>query len=98
MTMPQRKLILVVAAVAVLLVVMFSALFILFSGTEERNFCSPQSREFEACTEIYQPVCGWYDPAKVQCVRYPCGRTFSNSCFACMEKLVIYWTDGECPE
>ena len=60
-------------------------------------FCKPEDREAEACIEIYQPVCGWFDPEKIQCIRYPCAQTFGNSCFACMDENVLYYTEGECP-
>ncbi|MBI2144720.1 hypothetical protein HYU18_00165 [Candidatus Woesearchaeota archaeon] len=63
---------------------------------QAKHFCSPQSREAAACIQLYDPVCGWFDPEKIQCVRYPCAQTFSNSCFACMDEKVQYWTKGEC--
>jgi hypothetical protein len=63
-----------------------------------KNLCAPEEKQAEACIEIYSPVCGWYDPKKVQCVKYPCALEFSNKCFACKAKDVLYWTDGSCPE
>ena len=60
--------------------------------------CAPEQRKSDFCAEIYEPVCGWFDPEKIQCVRYPCARTFSNSCFACMDEMVMSWTEGECPQ
>ncbi|TAL48149.1 hypothetical protein EPN87_01205 [archaeon] len=51
----------------------------------------------QICTAQYNPVCGWFDPAKIQCIRYPCAQTFSNSCFACSDDKVKYYTQGECP-
>ena len=66
--------------------------------SSEGNYCSSESRNAEACIELYQPVCGWFNPEKVQCIKYPCAQTFSNSCFSCMNPDVLYWTDGECPE
>jgi hypothetical protein len=65
---------------------------------EARNYCTPEQRQAEACIEIYQPVCGWFDGEKIQCFAYPCAQTFSNFCFACMDENVLYWTEGECPE
>lgn len=56
--------------------------------------CPPQRGEF--CAEIYEPVCGWFDSKKIQCIKYPCAQTFSNSCFACGNKDVLYYTEGEC--
>ena len=64
---------------------------------EIEHFCSSEERGVGVCTEIYQPVCGWFDPEKIVCVRYPCAQTFSNSCFACQDLNVEYWTTGECP-
>jgi len=61
-----------------------------------KNFCTPQSRNAEVCIQLYQPVCGFFDPEKVQCVKAPCAQTFSNSCFACMDQNVLYYVDGEC--
>lgn len=62
----------------------------------EKHFCTEEQRNVDACIEIYQPVCGWSDPAKIQCIRYPCASTYSNSCFACMDENVLYWTEGDC--
>ena len=53
----------------------------------QKSFCPDESRNADACIEIYQPVCG-----------FPINKTFSNSCFACMDENVIYHTRGECPE
>lgn len=62
-----------------------------------RNMCAPASRNAEACTAIYQPVCGWSDPERIQCIRYPCAQTYSNACTACLNEAVLYWTPGDCP-
>lgn len=50
--------------------------------------CLLEQRNVDACIEIYQPVCGNIDgqPQK----------TFSNSCNACANPLVISHTKGEC--
>ena len=65
---------------------------------DRKNFCPPESRNADACIEIYQPVCGWNDPEKIQCIKFPCANTYSNSCFACMDENVLYYTKGICPE
>ncbi|MBN2518764.1 MAG: alpha/beta fold hydrolase [Candidatus Altiarchaeota archaeon] len=64
--------------------------------TDERNYCTEEQREAEACAEIYQPVCGWFG-ADIWCIAYPCADTYPNSCFACKDEKVDYWTAGECP-
>ena len=64
----------------------------------ESNYCTPESRNSDVCIEIYKPVCGWNDPSKIQCIRYPCAQTYSNDCQACANENVLYWTDGECPK
>jgi len=62
----------------------------------DRTFC-PGERP-DACIEIYKPACGWFDPERIQCAKEPCAQTYSNSCFACGDENVLYWTDGDCPE
>ena len=53
-----------------------------------KNYCYPESREAGACITLYDPVCGWKNNEKIG--------TYSNSCFACMDRNVEYWTNGEC--
>lgn len=48
------------------------------------------------CSDIYNQVCGWYGE-NVRCKAYPCAREFSNSCAACADSIVEYFTDGPCP-
>jgi len=67
------------------------------SGSETRNYCTAEQRKAQYCIELYDPVCGWFDAEKVLCVKYPCADTYSNSCFACADENVLYWTAGECP-
>jgi len=67
-------------------------------SARQKDVCSKESRNAEACIEIYQPVCGWNDPEKIQCIKFPCANTYSNSCFACIDENVLYYTEGECPE
>lgn len=61
------------------------------------HYCTPESKEVEACTQEYQPVCAWYDPAIVQCIKYPCAINMGNKCNACATPNVLYYTEGECP-
>ncbi len=63
---------------------------------KQRNYCTPESREADACIEISQPVCGF---VQVQCVTTPCfpvEETFTNSCFACQDENVLYYVEGVC--
>jgi hypothetical protein len=64
---------------------------------EVLTYCSDESKMVDACIEIYQPVCGWSGP-EIQCLKYPCASIYSNSCFACMDENVEYYTEGDCPE
>ncbi len=59
-------------------------------------YCQPDERNVGACIEIYQPVCGYFDPEEIVCVTAPCAVTFSNSCFACDDPTILYYTQGEC--
>ena len=61
------------------------------------TFCKPEQRGVEICASVYSPVCGWFSK-NIQCIKYPCAQTFSNSCSACSNPGVEYWTEGECPE
>jgi len=56
----------------------------------------PQERS-EICPEIYQPVCGWFDPRRIQCFRYPCAGNYGNFCEACRDDIVMSVTKGRCP-
>jgi|TARA_Y100000310_G_C20640076_1_gene793405 hypothetical protein len=65
---------------------------------DEKTFCSDASRDVDACIALYEPVCGWDDPDKIKCFKFPCASTYSNSCNACKNPNVLYWTSGDCPE
>jgi len=62
-----------------------------------KNYCNPKSREGSACIALYKPVCGWFGQ-NIQCIKYPCASTYGNSCEACHNKDVEFWTEGECPK
>lgn len=89
---------------AVLISIILAALmFLIFqinnsSDNEEMHLCTPEQRQIQACIQLYKPVCGWNDPEKIQCIKYPCAQVYSNSCFACANENVLYWTEGECPK
>lgn len=60
--------------------------------------CSEESKQVDACIEIYQPVCGLVE---VQCVTTPCPpikQTFGNSCSACAQGNVTSYEIGECDD
>ncbi len=63
--------------------------------TTEKNFCTEQQRKAEVCPVIYQPVCGYFNTEKVNCIK-SCFQTFPNSCLACADENVEYWILGEC--
>ena len=64
---------------------------------EEKIFCSNDSRNAEVCITLYDPVCGWNNPDKINCIKFPCASTYSNSCNACKNPDVLYFTKGKCP-
>ncbi len=63
-------------------------------NSEIKFYCTDRP---DACTKEYVPVCGWFNE-DVQCIRYPCANTFGNKCEACSDRMVDYWTEGDCPE
>jgi putative hemolysin len=66
-------------------------------GKLKATDCLPEERNV-SCTKEYAPVCGWNDPAKIQCVVYPCAANYGNKCSACANENVISWTEGKCPK
>ena len=64
---------------------------------KKRIYCTEEQRNVDACITLYDPVCGWSDSEKIQCVTYPCASTYSNNCMACSDENVLYWEAGECP-
>lgn len=75
-----------------------SFLEFLSGNSEEKIYCTQESRKAQACTADYNPVCGY---VQVECITAPCNpvpETFSNSCAACMNERVEYYTEGACSE
>jgi len=72
----------------------------IISSLEEpvKTFCNEDQRNVDFCIEIYQPVCGWNDPSKINCITSPCADTYGNSCKACSNENVLYYISGECPK
>lgn len=60
------------------------------------NACIADNRG-KSCPEDYTPVCGWFNQS-IQCIKYPCATTYSNSCEACNDLKIDYWTEGPCPK
>ena len=90
----------------VLIIIIFFITFFIFNNilnkdaedNETEMFdCSDESRNVDSCANIYSPVCGL---VHIQCIQAPCNpvlETFPNSCVACSNSLVEYYTKGECP-
>ena len=58
----------------------------------KRMYCDEKSKKNTMCIEIYQPVCGY---SEENCEGKKCMKTYSNSCFACSNKDVLYYIEGE---
>ncbi len=52
----------------------------------------------DLCFEVYEPVCGLFDPNIIACIREPCGQTYGNSCKACADKKVWKYLPGKCED
>ncbi|HLC96580.1 MAG TPA: eight-cysteine-cluster domain-containing protein [Candidatus Nanoarchaeia archaeon] len=59
--------------------------------------CLAEQRSAEVCPTLHDPVCGWFDPKQIQCIKYPCAQTYNNICEACLDSKVLSWTSGDCP-
>ena len=96
----------IVLVIILILVVVSTIIFLIAGKIWEDSvdlpsgaiLCTSESRNPDGCLQIYKPVCGWFDPEKIQCVKYPCASTYSNICEACLDENVAYFTDGECPK
>ena len=62
----------------------------------EKKLCPPNSKNVDACTADYNPVCGWFNQ-NIKCIKFPCAANFPNSCNACKDSKVESYTVGECP-
>lgn len=61
----------------------------------EPHYCIPESRGIE-CDESQDVVCGWFSNQQSTCDG-PCVKLFVNTCQACSDDRVEYWTNGDCP-
>jgi hypothetical protein len=87
----------------ILAAVVFSFLFVLglgvaFPGAGDKHYCTPDQRGATVFPALYHPVCAWFDPKIVQCIRYPCAQNEDNEFAACANPNVLYWTEGGCPK
>lgn len=62
-----------------------------------RSTCRAEERAANCAGKEARQVCGWFDPAKIQCIKAPCAGTYENACLACVDEKVSEWTDGPCP-
>ena len=58
-------------------------------------YCKEEQRNVQICTMDYTPVCSNFGQ-NIQCIRAPCGQTYSNACSACSNPDVESYTMGEC--
>lgn len=88
----------IIAILVVLLIILGLICFVLNNlfntDLNEKNYCSSESKIIQMCTLQYEPVCGKIN--NFYCVLGFCKKTFTNSCFACKDKNVNYWANGEC--
>lgn len=63
---------------------------------KELSYLCPKKRP-KHCPDYYQPVCGYYDPAKIQCFRAPCAGNYQNPCKACTDSNVKSIMCNLCP-
>jgi len=77
-------------------ITIFLLIFILqvsFLQAARKHQCPNGSENTEACTLDYNPVCGYYTQ---DCPEGKCPQTYPNSCSACAEEKVKYYTEGQC--
>lgn len=56
---------------------------------ETKFFCEDPRPEL--CTAEYDPVFGYFNGELIQCIKAPCGNTYSNGCVACSDEKVLYY-------
>lgn len=81
--------------IAILVISIIAIIFTIpqkFKKAEEspkKIYCSQEQRNADVCIALYEPVCG-FSKDNLQI------KTYSNSCFACIDKNVKYYAGGEC--
>ncbi|KAL4431919.1 hypothetical protein ABPG74_012731 [Tetrahymena malaccensis] len=58
-------------------------------------FCNPDDSLNDSCIELYKPVCGVFDNYVIS-LDQSLSQTYSNSCFACIDEHVSYYTPQSC--
>jgi len=96
--MKKRQKNLLIWGILILILICLILIFVFFSEKEnalskDKIYCSKESRNFDICATIYEPVCGYY---LENCNDLTCKKTFSNFCFACMDKEVLFYINGKC--
>jgi len=64
---------------------------------KEAHFCYPGAEIFGECPEDYVPVCTKYSSDNCS-TSLGCRISFRNSCAACKDSNVEYFTFGRCPD
>ncbi len=54
------------------------------------HYCRPEEKKVDICHHVYQLVCGFDEDNNM--------KEFSNGCFACQDKDIIFWKTGSCEE
>lgn len=95
--MPKKEHTVAISIIAlVLIITLMIAINRMNENIPEKTYCTPETRNVGGCTAHYDPVCGWFDTTRVQCIDYPCAITIGNACEACRNNDVEYWTQGVC--
>lgn len=82
--------------ILIIVLVLLVSYIIISYNTKTKFITCKENQNADSCIEIYKPVCGY---VQVDCIKEPCDlqtQTFSNSCFACSNNRVKYYTGGEC--
>ncbi|MEK6858319.1 MAG: hypothetical protein AABX53_00200 [Nanoarchaeota archaeon] len=96
--MKKRMAVIIIAGILIITMLTIYQREKILYEEQKKVYCTPESRMGEFCTANYEPVCGWFNETNMQCSTYPCGKTYSNSCFACLTEEIAYWTQGACPD
>lgn len=93
--MRKKSQITIFIIIAILIIAMVALVFMVSpklkkaGETSEKIYCKAEQRNADVCISLYEPVCG-FDKSKKQI------KTFSNSCFSCIDENVKYYIKEEC--